>query len=89
MGIDAGHPRLSWTVVPIDIESRGLEQTAYQVLVASTPEKLARVQGDLWDSGKVCSDRTIHMEYAGQPLRTRMRCHWKVRVWDENGNSSA
>ena len=32
---------------------RGAKQTAYQVLVASTPEKLAADQGDLWDSGEV------------------------------------
>ena len=47
---------------------RGSKQTAYQVLAASTPESLAKDQGDLWDSGRVNSDQTAHVEYAGKPL---------------------
>ncbi|MCX6873247.1 MAG: alpha-L-rhamnosidase N-terminal domain-containing protein [Verrucomicrobia bacterium] len=62
-------------------EVRGQRQTAYQVLIASTPELLAEDQGDLWDSGKVVSDQSIQVEYAGKPLESRMICHWKVRVW--------
>jgi alpha-L-rhamnosidase len=56
--------------------------------VANTPNKLVQDQGDLWDSGKVDSDQSIHVLYAGTPLRSRMRCFWKVRVWDEAKNVS-
>ena len=34
----------------------------------------------------MASDRTIQVAYAGQPLQSRMRCHWKVRLWDAAGN---
>ena len=85
LGIDVTKPRLSWIVKS---DERGQKQTAYQVLVASTPETLANDQGDLWDSGRVDSDRTIHVEYAGKPLGRRMRCFWKVRVWDKDGQPS-
>ena len=34
-------------------DERGQKQTAYRVLVASSPELLAKDQGDLWDSGRV------------------------------------
>ena len=54
------------------------------MLVASTPELLAKDQGDLWDSGKVVSDQSIQVEYAGKPLESRQVCHWKVRVWLKN-----
>ena len=64
-------------------EARGRKQIAYQVLVASTPGLLAKDQGDLWDSGKVVSDQSIQVEYAGKPLESRMTCHWKVRVWPD------
>ena len=47
---------------------RGAKQTAYQVLVASTPEKLAADQGDLWDSGKIPTDQSTQVVYAGMPL---------------------
>ncbi len=53
LGIDVLQPRLSWEMHDA---RRGAAQTAYQVLVATTPEKLAADQGDLWDSGRVASD---------------------------------
>ena len=88
VGIDVTQPRLSWTLGAAAADARGLTQAAYQVMVAGTPEKLAADQGDLWDSGKVESDQQLHIEYAGKPLAPRMRCHWKVRVWDHDGKPS-
>ena len=85
LGIDVTKPRLSWIVKS---DERGEKQTAYQVLAASTPEALADDQGDLWDSGRVDSDQTLHVEYAGKPLAARMRCYWKVRIWDKDGQPS-
>jgi alpha-L-rhamnosidase len=65
---------------------RGARQAAYQILVASSEELLAQDRGDLWDSGKVESDRSNQIEYAGKPLASRMRCYWKVRVWATAAN---
>ena len=90
LGIDVEKPRLSWIIEERsqnsgvrsqDIGARGLSQTAYQILVASSEELLAKDQGDLWDSGKVASDQSIQVEYAGKHLESRMHCYWKVRVW--------
>ena len=83
LGIDVPRPRLSWVIEDRGqkSENRGQRQTAYQVLVATTPELLAKDQGDLWDSGKVASDQSIQVEYAGKTLESREICHWKVRVW--------
>jgi alpha-L-rhamnosidase len=67
---------------------RGLRQTAYRVLVASTPAKLARNKGDLWDSGRVSLSQTAHIVYAGRPLVSRARCFWKVCIWDADGRQS-
>ena len=85
LGIDERKPRLSWALTS---DERGQRQTAYRVLVASTPEILAAGRGDLWDSGKVDSDQTTHVEYAGGKLATRMLCYWKVRAWDAGGGPS-
>lgn len=82
LGIDAINPRLFWK---LSTPRRGAMQTAYRVLVASTADKLAANQGDLWDSGKVASPDFIQIEYAGKPLTSGRQCFWKVRVWDENG----
>src|SRR5574341_1513120 len=82
LGIDVVKPRLSWIMEDgRKPEVRGQKQTAYQVLVASTPERLAEDKGDLWDSGTVASDQSVLVEYLGRPLESRLQCHWKVRVW--------
>ncbi len=85
LGIDVVRPRLSWT---LRSDQRGQKQTAYRVLVASSEEVLAQGHGDLWDSGKVDSGRSIQIEYDGKPLPSEQRCVWKVRVWDKDGRGS-
>jgi len=90
LGIDVVNPRLSWVSEQEGQRSevRGIKQTAYQVLVASTPEHLEKDQGDLWDSGKVASEQSTQVEYRGGPLKSGLRCFWKVRTWNQNGNAS-
>ena len=91
LGVDNVNPQLSWMMSEGEDPSkvtRDQRQTAYQVLVASLEEKLAVGEGDLWDSGKVESDQSIWVVYAGKPLKSSGRCYWKVRVWDKNGKSS-
>ena len=86
LGIDCLKPQLSWMITS---DLRGEKQVAYQLLVGSTPEMLAKDKGDLWDSGKVASDQSVHVPYAGTPLSSLQRCFWKARIWDENEKPSA
>jgi alpha-L-rhamnosidase len=86
LGIDVLKPRLSWVM---ESSKRGRMQSAYQILAASSKENLNRNLGDLWDSGKVRSDQSNQVVYEGKPLKSRMRCFWKVRVWNKNGSASA
>lgn len=89
LGIDETQPRLSWQLAALEANARGLKQSAFQILAASEAALLQQNKGDLWDSGRVGSDQSIHVVYAGKPLRSRMSCFWKVRVWDQNGKASA
>jgi alpha-L-rhamnosidase len=84
LGVDARQPLLSW--VP-ESYVRGQEQTAYEVLVASSPELLGRGIGDRWSSGRVVSDSCEGVRYEGTALESRDRCWWKVRLWDRAGES--
>ncbi|MDK1030559.1 MAG: glycoside hydrolase family 78 protein [Planctomycetia bacterium] len=86
VGIDVAKPRLSWI---LESRKRGLMQSAYQILVASSEKKLKKDQGDLWDTGKVASEQSIHVVYGGPKLASRTRCWWKVRVWGPGGEASA
>ena len=84
-GIDTPQPRLSWKVLNKDQNIRGARQTAYQILVASSLKLLSSDTGDMWNSGKVDSDDSIHIAYIGKPLESFREYFWKVRIWDENG----
>jgi len=86
LGMDTTKPRLSWRV---ESNERGQKQSAYHLLVASSPELLAKNEGDLWDTGKVSSSQTLHLVYQGQPLRSRQFGYWKVMVWDARGTASS
>jgi alpha-L-rhamnosidase len=84
-GIAEPQPRLGWIG---ESGERGQKQTAFRVLVASSAEKLAKDTGDLWDSGKVASSQSIHVNYVGAALKSRQECFWKVCVWDKDGKRS-
>ena len=87
LGIDVVKPRLSWEFSPVD-GPRGLRQVGYQILVAGSRANIAADLGDLWDSGRVASDESVNVPYAGRELASRTRCYWKVRVWDQDGGVS-
>ena len=79
LGIDVKEPRLSWKLVS---DQRGMAQSAYQIQVRGE-------QRELWDSGKVPSDQSLHVPYHGPALRSRQRYTWQVRVWDGHDCPSA
>ncbi len=85
IGIDVRAPRLSWWVRDA---RRGARQAAYQVLVATSPANLRRGRTAAWDSGRVASEKSVHVVYAGKPLRSGRRYWWKVRTWDRGGSPS-
>ena len=89
LGLDVLHPRLDWILTGSITTPRNLSQSSYHILVASSPEKLAQDQGDLWDSGEVKSDETSFIVYGGSDLKSRETCYWKVRVTDSLGGVSA
>ena len=78
LGTEVTRPRLSWVATA---PGYGATQSAYQVLVATSPELLTPESADVWDSGKVASARTFGIEYDG-PTAPRTRYHWTVRLWD-------
>lgn len=71
-------PRFSWQ---FDDETRGARQSAYQIVVAGG-------DASLWDSGRVESDQSVLVPYAGSILKPLMRATWKVRTWDADGKAS-
>lgn len=88
LGIDVTQPRLSWVLTAGNSKARDLKQTAYRVLVASNEADLRAGKGDLWDSGRVESDQSIHVVYSGRPLTSGAQAFWKVQIWDQASKAS-
>ncbi|MGZ3819473.1 MAG: family 78 glycoside hydrolase catalytic domain [Mucilaginibacter sp.] len=82
LGLDVSHPRLSWKLIA---GKRGEMQTAYRVEVSESPN----FSGNVWDSGRVHSDSSVFIAYKGKSLQSGKKYFWRVRVWDNSGNSSA
>jgi alpha-L-rhamnosidase len=82
-GIDSPNPRLSWILETSDPDVKGEEQTAYQIAVSSTKEKLKDSIADFWDTGKIISNASNQIEYNGKELKSRDECWWKVRIWNK------
>ena len=64
------------------------KQQAYRILVASNHSLLAEGSADLWDSGQVNSDQSVHIPYNGKPLEAGSVYFWKVKTWDNHGAES-
>ncbi len=89
LGIDETAPRLSWKLEAASPATRNLRQSAYRVIVSSTAALAQSGRGDLWDTGKVAGDQSVHVAYQGKPLASGQPVWWRVMVWDQAGQPSA
>ena len=85
LGIDVATPHLSWQS---DSTERNWMQSAYQIVVSTSPSPAFDGSAKVWDSGKIASAESVGVEYRGPKLEPRTRYYWSVRVWDANGKSS-
>lgn len=83
LGIDVAAPRFSWQ---IQDSTRGARQTAYE-LVVSTDQSFANEEKAAWATGKMSSDQSVQVAYAGKPLTSSTRYFWRVRTWDAAGKA--
>ena len=79
VGIDIKQPRFSWQLTS---DQRNVTQTAYEINLSSG-------KTSVWKSGKVASDQSVHVPYAGNALQPAKKYTWQVRVWDNHGKTSA
>ncbi|MBQ0145079.1 MAG: family 78 glycoside hydrolase catalytic domain [Bacteroidales bacterium] len=83
LGIDQAQPQFSWR---IESNVRNTMQSAWQVIVASSPEKLAEGQADMWDSGMQPGSHSTGIIYQGATLNSRGRYYWKARTTLADGS---
>jgi alpha-L-rhamnosidase len=85
LGIDIANPRLSWQ---LSASENNVMQSAYEIRVASSPEKLNSKQL-VWSSGRVTSSQSVSVVYNGPALLSMQRVYWQVRIWDNKNKASA
>lgn len=85
LGIDVQKPRFSWTLVS---DQRAQTQTAYELIVSDNRADAQNGKGNVWQSGKIQSGQSLHVEYVGAPLKPFTRYHWRVKVYDAKGEAS-
>lgn len=85
LGIDADVPRFSWK---LNAEGRGVMQSAYQIVVAESEDGLDGGAGCVWNSGRIESDKSVMVDYGGQPLKSATTYYWKVRSWSDDNECS-
>lgn len=84
-GISTIQPHFSWKNKSTVNKS---VQTAYQILVATSPSLLQENKADLWNSGIVLNSKSVLVPYEGKVLQSRSVGYWKIKVWDQNEKPS-
>ena len=75
LGIDTDKPRFSWE---IEGPRRQITQATYYLRVASTRKALDCDESDLWDTGRLESDETLHIEYQGKQIVSGSACFSEI-----------
>ena len=86
LGVEVSRPHLSWALTG---GGRGAGQSAYRITAASSRERLEAGEADLWDSGRVHSDRCFEIAYDGKVLHSGERVWWRVQAWNAAGVACA
>ena len=86
LGIDVNKPRFSWKIEATS--EQNVKQQAYQILVASSVEKLKNNDADVWNSDKINSENQLWIPFGGDELKSNQQFFWKVKVWTNKGESN-
>ena len=81
IGIEPNSLDFGWTLQALPEQVRGVHQSAYRILLASSAESLDGENGDIWDSGQVSATAFWQLPYKGAPLRSNTTYFWKAQVW--------
>ena len=85
LAVVQNQPRLSWQLVS---KESNASQIGYYILVSSSEEKLKNDEGDIWNSGRIDSNKNLQIAYSGSPLKNETKYFWKVKVWNQAGKVS-
>ncbi|MEK5492027.1 glycoside hydrolase family 78 protein [Paenibacillus sp. FSL R7-0297] len=76
LGLDVRYPRISWQLSAYE---RDVMQQAYQLQAAIDQDFVSTV----WDSGRVESGQSLHIELKELELQPKQRYYYRIRIWDQ------
>ena len=82
LGIDDPAPKFSWQ---LDDPARGAKQTAYQIDLFAGMAGYPDAKFAFWTSGRVASNQSLNVRYAGPALKPSTRYYWLLTVWGADG----
>ncbi|WP_225321446.1 family 78 glycoside hydrolase catalytic domain [Rhizosphaericola mali] len=85
LGINTAQPSFSWEIIS---KERNVVQVSYQILVASSADKLNQEKADLWNSNEIIGDVSNYIKYSGKKLQSGQKAYWIVKVTTNKGASS-
>ena len=85
LGVSLKQLHFSWE---LDATENSQYQTAYQLVIASTAEKLNAGIYDVYNTAFVKSKQSVLIDYTGKQLKPAQTYYWRVKVWDKNNRPS-
>ncbi len=82
LGIDDPAPKFSWQ---LEDPARGAKQTAYRIDLFAGIAGYPDAKFAFWSSGRVESDQSLNVRYAGPALKPSTRYYWLLTVWGADG----
>ncbi len=85
VGIGTSVPQLSWQLIS---GKRNVMQSAYEIRMSNQPSSFSKEKALTWNSGKIKSGESVHVDYTGPLLQSNKKYYWQVRLWDNEGKLS-
>lgn len=85
LGVNIQDIRFSWEM---DAKENTQYQTAYQLVIATSEDKLTLGNFDVYNSSVVKNNQSVLVKYKGKRLMPGQSYYWKLRVWDKNNKPS-
>jgi len=85
LGVPVKNIHFGWEMSSL---KNGNYQSGYQVVIATSADKLKSGVYDVWNSLAIKSDESVLVPYTGKDLKPGTVYFWKVKVWDKNRQAS-
>jgi alpha-L-rhamnosidase len=86
LGIESMSPGFAWQ---LRSDLRDQSQSAYQIVVSDNKKDIDASTGNIWNSGRIASAKSLLVPYLGPKLLPAKKYFWKVKVWNQDGKESS